>query len=45
MHDVHQWLLRLTRPEDHLAWTWVAIAAGHAMLGVFLGFRARRSSR
>jgi hypothetical protein len=45
MHDVHQWLLRLTRPEDHLAWTWVAIVAGYAVVGVLLGLRMRRSSR
>lgn len=45
MHDVHGWLLRLTRPEDHLAWTWVAIAAGYAVVGVLLGLRARRSAR
>jgi len=42
---VHDWLLRLTRPEDHLVWTWVAIAAAYAGLSVVLGVRARRTSR
>jgi hypothetical protein len=45
MPGMHEWLLRLTRPEDHLAWTWVAIAAGYAVVGVLLGLRARRSSQ
>jgi len=41
MHEMHDWLLGLTRPEDHLVWAWVAIAAGHAVVGVTLGrFRA-----
>ncbi len=34
---MHEWLLRLTRPEDQLLWIWVAIAVGHGALGVVLG--------
>jgi hypothetical protein len=34
MHDMHDWLLGLTRPEDHLAWAWIAIAAGYALVGI-----------
>lgn len=41
---MHEWLLRLTRPEDQLLWIWVAIAVGHGALGVVLGGLVRRPS-
>lgn len=41
---MREWLTGLTRPEDHLLWAWVAIAAGYAVIGVAQGVRARRGT-
>ena len=39
---MHDWLLRLTRPEDPILWVFVAIAAAYAGLGVLRGLAERR---
>ncbi|MCX4246160.1 hypothetical protein [Paraliomyxa miuraensis] len=41
---MHAWLVRLTQPEDPILWTWVAIAALHAVVGILMGIRAQRPS-
>lgn len=38
---MREWLQSLTRPEDPLLWTWVAIVVGYAVVGLVLGRRAR----
>jgi len=31
----------MTRPEDPLLWTWIALVAAYAVVGVVLGVRER----
>lgn len=38
---MREWLQSLTRPEDALLWTGVAMVLGYAVVGVVLSRRAR----
>ncbi|MEM7159916.1 MAG: hypothetical protein AAF799_44155 [Myxococcota bacterium] len=39
---MREWLMSLTRPEDHLLWAWAVIVGGYGVIGAMLGVRARR---